>query len=85
MSGIEEHLTLGTLAIFLALVINLGGLIWGASKFASSVTRIEKDVIPTLLNNLTKLTELVQSHDRDIAVLKALSPLAQSKRASKDG
>jgi len=67
-----EHLTLETIAVMLALLMNLGGLIWGASKFSSSVSRLEDDLVPQLIENLKTLTELVNRHDRDIAVLKAL-------------
>lgn len=62
----------GTVAVIVALMMNLGGLIWGASKFTHSVTRLEDDVVPRLIETIEKLTSLVQAHDRDIAVLKAL-------------
>ena len=61
----------GTAAVMAALMMNLGGLVWGAAMFAGSVARLEKDVIPRLLETIDKLTTLVQQHDKDIAVLKA--------------
>lgn len=61
----------GTLAVMVALMMNLGGLVWGAAMFAGSVARLEKDVIPRLLDTIDKLTILVQQHDKDIAILKA--------------
>ena len=61
----------GTVAVMAALMMNLGGLVWGAAMFAGSVARLEKDVIPRLLDTIDKLTILVQQHDKDIAILKA--------------
>ena len=62
----------GTLAVIVALMINLGGLVWGAAKFTTSVARLEDEVVPRLLDTMDKLAEIVSQHDKDIAVLKAL-------------
>lgn len=62
----------GTVAVIVALMMNLGGLVWGAAKFTSSVARLEDDVVPRLLETIETLAEIVHKHDKDIAVLKAL-------------
>jgi hypothetical protein len=68
----EFTMSWGTVAVIVALMMNLGGLVWGAAMFAGSVSRLEDDVIPRLLLTIDKLTALIQQHDKDIAVLKAL-------------
>lgn len=57
--------TLALIAVTVVLLLNLGGLVWGASKFATGLTQLQKWA--------EGVTELVQQHDRDISALKALS------------
>jgi len=68
----SPDMNLETLAVIIALMMNLAGLVWGAAKFTSSVSRLENDVVPRLLEMLENLSKIVQRHDKDIAVLQAL-------------
>ncbi len=57
-----EPMDWGTMAVILALMMNLCGLVWTAARFATVVQRLDKWA--------EGVTELIQQHDKDIAVLK---------------
>ena len=68
-------MTTGEVSLIVALIVQFGGLVWGASQISSSVRELSKSV--TKLDRTVKhLDDRVQDHEVRVSVLEKMGGAA---------
>lgn len=67
-------MTSGEMGLFFALVVQFGGLVWGASRISSSVDSLSRSVTK-LDKTVEHLDTRVQDHETRVSVLERIQQL----------
>lgn len=76
-----EGITLGELALIVALLTQFAGFIWGASKISSNLGSL-KEALESLTSSVKHLDARVHDHEVRVSVLERVDSLRPRPRAS---